>query len=92
MKRRHPARTDPARWARLRQEVFDAANWRCASCGAAGRMELDHVTPVRSGGAWWSRDNLQCLCAGCHIEKSRTENRKQLTPAQQAWADFAASL
>lgn len=34
---------------------------------------LDHITPIREGGAEWDSDNLQSLCATCHNKKSGRE-------------------
>lgn len=36
---------------------------------------LDHIVPRADGGDEWLEDNLQILCAPCHAEKTRTENR-----------------
>ena len=78
-------------WEDLRREVLDAANWRCARCGAYGN-EVDHVIPLHKGGAPRDRDNLQVLCGECHGEKTRGENRREPTPAEAAWRAFAAEL
>lgn len=41
---------------------------RCARCGAAGKMQIDHIHPVAQGGPsdLW---NLQLLCAACNNAK-----------------------
>ena len=36
-------------------------------------MEVDHITPLEHGGAVYDLANLQSLCRGCHIAKSRAE-------------------
>ena len=50
----------------------------CADCLARGRTEaaaeVDHVLPLRLGGAAWSADNLQSLCVECHRAKTAREN------------------
>ncbi|MCY3832418.1 MAG: HNH endonuclease signature motif containing protein [Chloroflexi bacterium] len=38
---------------------------RCANCGAADRLVLDHVMPIARGGRS-QLDNLQLLCATCN--------------------------
>lgn len=42
--------------------------------------EIDHIIPVRQGGAVWDDDNLQALCKPCHsvktiVDGSRGEQR-----------------
>ena len=78
-------------WAELRQQTLDAAGWRCRECGAYGN-EVDHIIPLRKGGAPRAPENLACLCARCHSIKTRTENRRQLSPAEVAWRNFAGEL
>ena len=68
--------------------------YRCRSCGRAGRLEADHVVPLERGGAPWELDNVQTLCRGCHIRKTRAERRpgRQSSPAVQRWANLVADL
>ena len=91
---KHHARLDPRRVRRVRRLIFDAAGWRCASCGRAGpRLELDHKIPIHRGGDPWALDNLQCLCGGrdgCHAKKTAGENRRQLTDDETAWRRLVA--
>lgn len=84
--RRHPARVNPRRWRAIRVRILDKENWRCRSCGGMAR-ELDHIKPVEDGGAWWAESNLQPLCRGCHIAKTRAENqaRRPEQPGEAAW-------
>ena len=44
----------------------------CAHCGATEALEADHITPVVLGGGH-EPENMQCLCAACHLEKSNME-------------------
>ena len=88
---RHHVALDRPRWGRVRKQVLDAANWRCARCGKYGN-EVDHRTALRNGGAPYDMDNLQTLCRGCHIEKTRAENRRPPTPQEAEWAAFVAEL
>lgn len=55
---------------------------RCAVCGTAERLELDHIEPVRGPRrqkAEWRRaargdtENLQLLCHDDHLAKTRGE-------------------
>ena len=81
---------DRRRWRQLRCPVRQRAAWRCERCGRAGRLEVDHKTPLRDGGALYDLDNLQALCRGCHIEKTRGENAaRRNTPAPVlAWREL----
>ena len=89
---RLPNRTGTARWQRLRRSVLARDGYRCRICGRPGRMEVDHVQPVQRGGAAWDTGNLQALCRGCHIRKTRRENRRELTPAEIRWRELVAEM
>jgi hypothetical protein len=53
----------------LREEVLALYKHRCACCGASGiPLEVDHAVPVSQGGLT-RLDNLQPLCAVCHLRK-----------------------
>ena len=96
MSRRHPgsrhfAKLDRKRWALLRLRIFERDNWRCVRCRKVGRMECDHVIPLRKGGGQYDRDNLQTLCAGCHREKT-LEDTGGPDPEPAAWAVLVAEI
>ena len=93
MSRRH-ATLHAARWRTVRRAVFERDGWRCTSCGRAGRLEADHVTPLQRepGQDPFDPNGLQTLCRACHIEKTRSENRRELTPAELAWRELVAEL
>jgi len=62
------------RWRALRAWVLATDPW-CVACRAAGRLKratiADHVTPHHgSADLFWSRENLQGLCAACHQVKT----------------------
>ena len=67
------SRTSKRAWRRLRLEILERDGYRCRKCGKAGRLEVDHIKPLRRGGDEYSPGNLQAICRGCHIEKTRTE-------------------
>ena len=95
MSRHHvEQKTGGRRWALLRLKVFERDGWRCVSCGRAGRLECDHVKPLADGGDPWDMDNLQSLCRGCHVEKTRqeAENRRELPPGGRAWRALVRSM
>ena len=82
-----------ARWERMRWRVFERDGWRCLECGAAGRLECDHRIPMDRGGKPWDINNLQSLCRGCHIAKTRKERRfAQVGPKVRAWRNLVAEL
>ena len=89
---RHHYRLNARRWAVVRRAVLARDGRRCRQCGKAGRMEVDHVRPLRRGGDPYGLDNLQALCRVCHIAKTAGENRRALTPAEAAWRDFVGEL
>ena len=60
-------------WAKVRRLVLDRDGWRCQTCGKVWRLECDHIIPLEKGGAVYDLANLQTLCRGCHIAKSRAE-------------------
>ena len=82
------------RWREVRAVVLERDGYRCRGCGAAGRLEVDHVTPLDRGGAAFDENNLQALCRACHIGKTlaESEQRRLVPPAVVAWREFAAEL
>ena len=51
----------------------------CGTCESADRLVaatvVDHVQPIKSGGARFNWTNLQPLCVPCHNRKTRVESR-----------------
>ena len=88
---RHHTRLNARRWATVRRFVFERDGWRCVECGKAGRPECDHISPMQRepGQDPYDPNGLQTLCRGCHIEKTRAENRRPLTPAELAWRELS---
>ena len=78
------------RWRGLRVVVLERDNYRCQACGDPG-FEVDHVRPIRSGGAVWDPDNLQTLCKSCHSIKTASEQRPE-TPGRAAWVEAVGEL
>ena len=81
-------------WGSIRGRILDRDGWRCQHCGRAGRLEVDHRTPLADGGHPWEPSNLQALCRGCHIRKTRGENRarRPVPPAVEAWRRLVEEL
>jgi len=62
-----------ARWFRLRQQVLVEQAYACAQCGQVTlTLEVDHIRKHDGNEAlFWNRENLQALCGGCHIAKTK---------------------
>ena len=66
-----------AKWKRVR-------NWyihehpMCESCAARGEVAMgrvvDHIKPIKNGGAPLDHTNLQTLCYSCHNSKTFAEH------------------
>ena len=83
-------------WAHVRLRTFRRDNYRCVKCGSAGRLECDHIKPLANGGEPYKDSNLQALCRGCHIEKTRVERGVGevggIVLERDAWHKRVASL
>ncbi|MCY4360814.1 MAG: HNH endonuclease [Gammaproteobacteria bacterium] len=90
MSKNHYQALSKSQWARLRKQVFTRDGYRCVLCGRASKLHCDHIQPLVSGGSETDPANLQTLCRGCHIQKTRREyeERNPVSPEIQAWADF----
>jgi len=68
-----------AAWRRCR-EAFLRVYPLCRPCLKAGRSVearvVDHVVPIKNGGARFDWDNLQALCVACHNRKTASETRR----------------
>ena len=64
------------KWRSLRQ-YFIQMNPLCKTCEEQGLIVggqcVDHIRPIRLGGAMLSVKNLQTLCNSCHARKSGEE-------------------
>lgn len=77
-------------WKMLRFLAKRRDGWRCVECGATGRLEVDHVKPIRTHPELaFDLDNLQALCPACHSRKTQVEvGLPQLNPERRAWRDL----
>lgn len=75
------------RWRALRQAALRRDGYACRTCGERGRLEVDHIQPVRTHpDRAFDLDNLQALCPTCHSLKTRTElGLADISPARKAW-------
>ena len=90
MSRFHRA-LDRKRWERARLAALDRDGWRCRHCGKAGRLEVDHVTPLHEdpGQDPFDLRGLQSLCVDCHHAKTRGELRDP-DPRRDEWRALVA--
>jgi len=79
VERKHAVKSknyNSVRWRKLRAMQM-AEQPLCVSCKEKGIIKearvADHIKPVRLGGEFWSRNNLQSLCDSCHNVKSGKE-------------------
>lgn len=49
----------------------------CEHCGVAPSRMVDHIVPLRAGGARLEVGNLQALCLPCHALKTRSERKRK---------------
>ena len=87
MPHRRPYLTSP-KWARTRRRILDRDKWRCVECGAAARLQIDHVLREKAGGARFDEGNLQALCGKCHRTKTSRENSAPLSQDQADWLRY----
>lgn len=82
------------RWKALRLEAKRRDGWKCVKCGARGRLEVDHILPVRTNRELaFEITNLQTLCVSCHSRKTRIEvGMGEPNPKRDAWRKAVAEL
>ena len=83
-----------ARWKGVRQQAKRRDGWKCVQCGAQGRLEVDHIIPVRDAPERaFDLTNLQTLCPSCHSRKTRIEvGMGKEDPAREAWKQAVREL
>ena len=86
--------TRTKRWKVLRMAILERDGFRCKDCGCGGRLEVDHVKPVRTNPELsYDPINLQALCPSCHTKKTRIEcGHKPLADDRQEWRGFVNEL
>lgn len=82
------------RWPALRQAARRRDDWQCVKCGHRGRIEVDHIRPVRDYPELaFELSNLQCLCPRCHSTKTRIEvGFKPENPERRKWRMLVRDL
>lgn len=82
------------RWKGVRLSAKRRDGFACVQCGARGRLEVDHVIPVRDApDRAYDLTNLQTLCVACHSRKTRIEvGMGEENPAREAWKEAVKAL
>ena len=82
------------RWKAVRLQVKQRDGFKCVSCGAHGRLECDHIKPVRTHPELaFDPENLQTLCITCHSRKTRQEvGLDEIHPERAAWRDLIRAI
>jgi 5-methylcytosine-specific restriction protein A len=82
--------TSDKRWPALRLAAKRRDGFKCVKCSARGRLEVDHIKPVRTHlHLAFDLTNLQSLCTTCHSKKTAVEcGWTQLSPQRRAWRDL----
>ena len=69
-----PVRVDATRRrvipTRIKLEVWQRDNGKCAMCGAVDELHFDHILPFSKGGTSLTAANVQLLCARHNLSKS----------------------
>ena len=52
----------------MRSQIWRRDGGQCVKCGSKENLQLDHIIPVRKGGAT-TVNNLQLLCRSCNLAK-----------------------
>jgi 5-methylcytosine-specific restriction endonuclease McrA len=93
-KRHSAAVTRSRRWPALRVAALRRDGFKCRACGASGRLEIDHIEPVRTHPELaFDLSNLQALCAACHSRKTRIEcGFSPPSPDRLAWREAVKEL
>jgi len=74
-----------AKWRAVRAALL-RAHPVCQLCAARGLLVpakvVDHVLPIKDGGARYDESNLECICTSCHNAKTarETAGRRPTTP------------
>lgn len=80
-------------WKAVRLLAKRRDGWCCVDCGAKGRLEVDHIVPLRAGGAPYDLDNLASRCPACHARKTRIEiGLGRDDPERNAWKNLLRDM
>lgn len=92
---KYHAALNKRRWQAARLAVLERDGWRCIQCetfpGIRNRLEVDHIQPLHAGGEPYSLENLQTLCAQCHLTKTIKERGGEV-PGKDDWRSFVKTI
>lgn len=60
-------------WQRLRKQILERDQYLCqirAPRCTTHATQVDHITPVTDGGAWWDTNNLRAACKNCNLGRN----------------------
>jgi 5-methylcytosine-specific restriction enzyme A len=70
-------------WRKLRDSILKRDCYLCQVCSTKGRVtianQVDHIIPKAKHGTD-DPDNLQSICARCHLDKSATDKGHRVKP------------
>jgi 5-methylcytosine-specific restriction endonuclease McrA len=70
----------------LRLEVLNQDGWRCQVRGERCQgtaSVVDHIIPVRAGGAWWDKSNLRAACRSCNTARASAGFQSRPRPSRE---------
>ena len=88
----HHTKLDQRRWAHVRRRALARAGWKSELSGKRGRLEVHHLRSLEEGGDLYTLDNLQVLTRAEHVEVTRQQNRRPLTPEERKWQNLLAAM
>jgi len=82
------------RWPALRLAAKRRDGFKCVQCGTRGRLEVDHIQPVRDAPELsFALSNLQTLCVSCHSKKTIQETGlRNSFPQHEKWLESVKAL
>jgi hypothetical protein len=72
-------------WQRIRKQILERDSHLCQIQGPTCTQhatQVDHITPVAAGGAWYDPHNLRAACANCNNKRSHHQKNEQWRTAQ----------
>ena len=91
---------DRRRWQGLRLEILKSQGYRCNVCGRIlhqYNFVADHIKPLFRMAEHedvYDKDNIQCLCYRCNLDKTARENRERRpkTKDEKIWEAMVNEL
>ena len=74
---------------RIREQVLEKYNHRCALCGDTEHLHIDHIISAVESDGVLDIDNLQVLCRACNTSKGPNDT---VSPVRQLILDMREKL